>query len=48
MNDKSVGIVLIVAIIVFFFTSFGGNLVHDIAKYGIIIFGVYGGIKLIA
>ncbi len=48
MSNKTVGFILIIAIIVFFFVGYGGDLVHEISKYTLIVSGIYGGIKLVA
>ena len=47
MNDKTVGVLLVVSIIVFFFVSYNAYNVHEIAKYCVIVFGLYGSFKLI-
>lgn len=47
MNDKTVGFLLIISIVVFFFVPYSQYHVNDIAKYAVIVIGLYGSFKLI-
>ena len=47
MSDKLVGVILVVSIIVYFFVGYTDYHVNEIARYAVIVFGLYGSFKLI-
>jgi len=47
MNDKTVGFILIISIILYFFVDYNMYHAKEIAKYMMIVFGLYASFKLV-